>query len=498
MQPSHLLLLDIDGLRPDVFLQALEAGSLPNLAALLGGARFERGIRVPIVAPAPSITFCSQACLVTGAHPRRHGIPGNQFFDRFGTYNNGVPRHFAFDVGDTLAADDAVRVFTDGLAADRLLVPTLFEKWRAAGRSSLVAGLMYARGAQEWIKPSLIKLARYTKGGNLFGMDSADYDRHVLEAVLDHLAAQAAPELLFMYFMGLDHESHKHGPDAAQRAYLVEQVEPMVGELWSALMKNLGDQTSVLCAVFSDHGQIRVKPDDQHSLRIGFPFDREMGHFFSALGLDVHDFPGEDPACDAVMALNGGLAHVYLQNQTGHWADPPDFERDVLPVGRAFWVAHQTGRYAAELHGALSGVFVRNVQQDGWEAEFQAVDAQGERVALEAWFAGQESDLWVDPVHRLNNLSGLYSGDLVLASNYADGYYFGKEITGVHGGLHPEDSLATLAFGWPGAPAAEWMQTRKRIQEAIERRCLAEGGRLASTCDLLTGLEAALQFAGQD
>jgi hypothetical protein len=56
--------------------------------------------------------------------------------------------------------------------------------------------------------------------------------------------------------------------------------------------------------IFSDHGQIHVKADDKHSLRLAFPFEREIGHLFDALGLDVHDYPGEDPNCDAVVASN--------------------------------------------------------------------------------------------------------------------------------------------------------------------------------------------------
>jgi predicted AlkP superfamily pyrophosphatase or phosphodiesterase len=121
-----VLLIDIDGLRPDVFSAALGNGRLPNIERFLGGLQLAKGVQLPVLAPAPSITFCSQASLFTGAHPGQHGIPGNQFFDRFGSRNQGVPRHYAFDVGDTLAADDAVLVFTQGLASNCLCVPTLY------------------------------------------------------------------------------------------------------------------------------------------------------------------------------------------------------------------------------------------------------------------------------------------------------------------------------------------------------------------------------------
>jgi hypothetical protein len=488
----RLLLLDIDGLRPDVFRAALDAGTVPHLARLLGGPQLDHGLIIDAVAPAHSITFCSQACLFTGAHPKDHGIPGNQFFDRFGTSNNGIPQFFAFDVGDTLEVDDAVRVFVDGLASNRLTVETFYEKMAARGKTAVVAGNMYAKGAQTWIKPSLTNIARFTKGGNLFGMSSRAYDGDILTRLITHLQQNGLPDLLTMYFMGLDHDSHHYGPAKGQMPYLVEHVDPMVGHLLTALHANSNATSQLFVAIFSDHGQIAVIPDDQQSLRMGFPFDKEVGHLFTALGLDVHDYPGEDPHCDAVMALNGGMASVYLQKKDGHWADVPPFARDVLPVARAFWEAHATGKYAAELRGALAGVLVRNVERDGWTAPFNALTSDGNIIPLESWFAAQPDGLYLDAVHRLNNHTGPYAGDILLISNYAEGYYFGKEIHGVHGGLHPDDSLATLAYAWPGADTETWAGVKGRLTEAIEARCAREGGRMPSTCDMIVGVEAVI------
>jgi hypothetical protein len=482
-----ILLIDIDGLRPDVFRRALADGHAPNLARLLGDAPprsgAPAGYLIPAVAPAPSITFCSQACLFTGAHPAEHGIPGNQFFDRFGTHSGGVPRHYAFDVGDTLAVDDAVRVFTGGLAADRLRVPTIYEQLAARGMTSVAAGNMYARGAGHWIKPSLSNIGRFTRGGSLFGMDSRTYDQAILDGLIGYWDGHGIPDLSAMYFMGLDHDSHAGGPEPAQFKYLTEHVDPMIGEMIAALQNRTPlDQFAV--AVFSDHGQIAVPPDDAHALKIGFPFDREMGHLFHALRLDVHDFPGEDPACDAVLALNGGLAAVYLQHKTGHWRDAPRYAQDVLPVARAFWDASLTGKHAPELRGALAGVLARNVERDGWRAPYEALTPEGHLIPLGAWFSAQPPGLYVDPVHRLDNLAGEFAGDVLLISQYAAGYYFGGEVSGVHGGLHPADSLATLAFG--GAADGQ------ACAAAIARRCAGEGGRMASTADLWTGLQAIL------
>ncbi len=485
---QRYLLIDIDGLRRDVFENALAKGKLPHLARLLGS----EPLSIPALAPAPSITFCSQASLFTGAHPKDHGIPGNQFFDRFGTFNNGTPIHFAFDVGDTLEVNDAVSVFTDGLAVQRLMRPTVYEKLAARGKFSVVAGNMYAAplaspGVCTWLRPSLTNLARFTKGGNLFGISPGRYDRAILNKALNHLKKNGLPDMLTVYFMGLDHQSHKYGP-GAQKDYLVHHVDPMVGELLTAYAAAANPQNpalpaGLLAVVFSDHGQIEVIPDKVHALQLGFPFEKELSGLFEALGLDVHDYPGEDPACDAVIALNGGMAHVYLHNKTEKWAAPPVFERDVLHVAQAFWDASLDGKYSPSLKNSLSGVLLRNVQKEGWTARYQALTPAGEIVALEEWFALQPPGQYSDPVNRLNNLAGLYSGDLVLLSNYADGYYFGGPIHGVHGGLHPDDSEAVLVYGWPTVDE-NWPALRNAIARAIETRCQAENNRQPTTADM--------------
>lgn len=491
---NPILLIDIDGLRPDVLQRALRAGNVPNLARLFRGSELPRGLWVEAVSSAPSITFCAQASLFTGKHPAEHGIPGNQFFDRFGTNNNGVPQFFAFDVGDTLEVDDAVQVFTNGLASERLQTPTIYERLAVQSLDSVVAGNMYAEGANTWLKPSLLNLARFTRGGSLFGMTSAHYDGQILSQAVEYLAKNGMPDVFTMYFLGIDHESHKHGPTQGQMPYLVNHIDPMVGQLWDAVLAAIPDSArrNLIVVVVSDHGQIDVIRDDQHSLRIGFPFDREMGDLFTSLGLDVHDYPGEVPNCDAVMALNGGLAFVYLHNQAGHWGDPPHFQRDVLPVARAFWDAHQTGVHASDLHGALAGVLVRNVDDDGWMAPYYAFTPEGNLVSLEDWFATQPDDQYLDPVHRIRNFTGLYSGDMILISNYAEGYYFGGENSGVHGGLHPEDSRAVLSLGMPYAPEPYWVRVKAAMAAAVRDRCAAEGGRMACLTDLRTALNAAI------
>jgi hypothetical protein len=172
--PQRLIILDIDGLRQDVFRSALE--ETPHLGRIFGHS----AVHVDALSTAPSITFCAQTTIFTGLHPDGHGITGNQFFDRFGERNKGRPRFYAFDIGDTYAVDDAVRVFArpPGLISEVLpaSIPTVYELAARYRKTAVVAHHMLARGAH-WLHPSVIEIARLTKGGRTLGLAAEQYDQ---------------------------------------------------------------------------------------------------------------------------------------------------------------------------------------------------------------------------------------------------------------------------------------------------------------------------------
>ena len=493
-QPHSLVIIDIDGLRRDVFLRALEAGEVPNVARIVGGREGECACHLEAASTAPSITFAAQASIVTGRHPCEHGVPGNESFDRFGRISDGRPRHFGFDVGDTLAVDDAVAVFTDGLASRFLCskTPTIYEMAATRGLRTAVFYHMYARGADLWRPPNVLDIARFTKGRGALGMEAGRYDARMLQHLIRHLEKGHRPAVLMAYFMGLDHHSHLHGP-SGQPDYLRKVIDPQIGLLLDALARH-GMLDNMLFVLVSDHGQIDAVPDDRHSLRLGFPFDLELVHVFNALGLDVHDIPGEDPNCDAVMGLNGGMAHVYLQRRDGRWADRPRYAEDVLPVAEAFRAMNAQGRYAEELHDTLDLILVRNVERDGWEAQYQ-VYVNDRLTQPLAEYLEAHSDLgYIDAVNRLRLANAKNSGDLILIAKGDEGYYFGAPTRGVHGGLLPGESETVLTFGYPSGDADSITWLRETVTSVVNDRCVNEGHRQASVADMVPAVAALLRW----
>jgi hypothetical protein len=491
--PQRVIMLNIDGLRPDVFNQALRDEKIPHLASMVGGHAFSQGIQFDMVSTAPSITFCCQASIITGTHPREHGITGNQFFDRFGKIS-GQPRHYVYDIGGhRMAFGDTLAVFLNDLASKSInpAVPTLYEIAAQREVQSTTVFHMYGRGATTWIKPGIEDWRNFFTLNESLGISSEKYDEVMTENALQHLRAGHRPGILHLYYWGLDHTAHVKGP-SSEYGYLTEILDPLLGR-FLAEYREMGLLDDTMFVIFSDHGQIEVYADDAHCLQLRFPpLDLGIGYIFRALKRDVLDLPGETKV-DCVLSMNGGLAHIYIRPRLRGWDKEPKLQRDVLPIAAAFWEATTTGRYFQGLYNALDLILVRNTERDGWNGPYFAYTPHG-LLPLEEYLATRPDLPVLDPIHRLNALSSPNSGDILIFSNYAEGYYFSYPYKGVHGGLHPIDSRALLAYGLPCGTPEQVNHLTQTLSTAIQARCRAENGRQVTLADISYGILAAMNW----
>src|SRR5437879_4144539 len=81
-----LLMISIDGLRPDYVLKAGEHGlKIPHLRRILQEGAHATGVRGVL----PTVTYPSHTTLLTGVWPAKHGIYSNLTFDPLGKNLNG-------------------------------------------------------------------------------------------------------------------------------------------------------------------------------------------------------------------------------------------------------------------------------------------------------------------------------------------------------------------------------------------------------------------------
>lgn len=493
--PERIVIFAIDGLAGDVFHHSMQAGDLPNISRLFAGESTAAVMHLNAVSTAPSITFCSHTSIFTGLQPKQHGILGNQFFDRFGMHFGGVPRFYAFDLGGTYEIDDALNVFLGKGLINKLLPKdrqTIYEAAGKAGLSSLVAYNMLSRGASTWLKPSVTDVARLTRSKGVGKLSAEAFDRKMVNRVLHYLKKKDCPGVTTLYFLGLDHESHHHGR-FIQAGYLRDVIDPQIGRFLNRLDEQ-GALNHLLAVFISDHGQVDVIEDDRHSLRLSFPFDREMAYLFDALDLDVHDYPGEDPNCDAVAACNGGMAYVYLRHRAGTWNEAARFSEDILPVAQALWETNLNGRYSPDMQGSLAAVLIRNTESEGWYSPY-SVYTPDQLQPLDHFLFNHPQINQLEGVSRLADLTGPLSGDLLLLANYPEHFYFGSPVKATHGGIHPEESLCVFSIAMleEGLDCQEGLENK--VEEILDRRLDQEERGYISVADVFPVLGGIMGWA---
>jgi len=246
--PKRLVVLSLDGLRPDIYRAPESSHRFPNLAAIeKEGASAEA-----VESIYPSTTYPAHATIVTGLPPCAHGI-----------YS-----HLA-----SLDPTEKARPwcwFAAGLRA-----PALWNVARASGRK--IAALSWPVSAGAAIDYNIPEIwnpavadphrdfdtpARHSTPG-LFTevaqtlaplLGKADPDQLRGEAAL-HLWNHYRPDLLLVHFVWYDSQAHNFGPTSPQALTALESADQAMGKIREAISS--GPATTLV--VLSDHGFVPVE-----------------------------------------------------------------------------------------------------------------------------------------------------------------------------------------------------------------------------------------------
>ena len=236
--PTRCLLLLVDGLRPDVAEARLEAGDLPNLAAML-----EEGGRTRAITVFPSTTSVAYLPFLTGCTPGTCNIPSIRWLDR---------RAYG---GRWWSEREAVRSYC-GYQAPRLdsditpEVRTIFELVpESIGLFTPIArGLTAARDPSRRERQLWGAVAHYAQ----WHQPSDDaVTRHLLRAV------EGDARFVFAQFPAVDGYTHQTHPDAEPVRRALRRVDATVGAV-RARLKDRGELASTLILMVSDHGSATV------------------------------------------------------------------------------------------------------------------------------------------------------------------------------------------------------------------------------------------------
>ncbi|MEQ1908006.1 MAG: alkaline phosphatase family protein [Vicinamibacterales bacterium] len=252
-----VVLLSIDGLKPDYVLEADTIGlKVPNLRRLVTDGAFATGVR----GVTPTLTYPSHTTLVTGVSPAEHGILSNSPFDPLGTNDNGW-YWYAEDITVPTLWDAAAQA---GLVTGNVDWPvtvgarirySIIQFWRAP--MALPPGgdedhkLLRALSTPGLLDEAEAVLGTYPAGYRYGPDDDAKRARFMAWMI-----ESKRPGLLTGYLASLDEAQHAHGPDDPITFQTLERIDGFVGQVRAAAERSWG--TRFVLAVVSDHGHIET------------------------------------------------------------------------------------------------------------------------------------------------------------------------------------------------------------------------------------------------
>jgi arylsulfatase A-like enzyme len=317
---EHVVLVSIDGLRPELYLEPARHGMrLPTLQALMArGAYAER-----VIGSYPSVTYPSHTTMVTGVGPARHGIVSNTVFDPRGRF-----RHWFWQASGVKAR-------------------TLWEAVKDRGGTSAALSWPVTVGAPidfnlpEYGKPGSGQtereiLAEVTRPEFLYELErelgpltSERLDGEPRESLTFEAAKlvlrKYRPQLVLLHVYHTDSMQHDHGREHPAVVAAFEGADRKLGELLATL-EAVGLSEKTLVAITGDHGFA----DNHTTIHLNVAF-REAG--FLKVGSD-----GSVSDWAALAWPSGGSAAVIVRDPQ---ADAERVER---------WVDHLL---AGPLGGAM-------------------------------------------------------------------------------------------------------------------------------------------------
>lgn len=290
-----VLLISIDGLRPDYVTEADKHGlRIPNLRRFLTDGAYATGVHGVL----PTVTYPSHTTILTGVSPAKHGILDNHPFDPLEKNQNGW----------TWYAED-IRVPTLWDAAGAAGLVTANVHWPVSVAANVTYNLaQYWRAGNEEDRKLLRALSTPGLQAEL-EKDFEPYPDGIDESITGderrarfaiRLLERKRPDFMTVYLTALDTEEHDTGPFSAASFAVLERIDALIGALHSAAEKASSGQ-AVVCVV-SDHGFVHNDKDFQLTVA------------FRKAGLIQYDARNKVTSWQAVPWSAGGVGPIFLKD----------------------------------------------------------------------------------------------------------------------------------------------------------------------------------------
>jgi predicted AlkP superfamily pyrophosphatase or phosphodiesterase len=254
-----VVLISVDGLA-GYYLDDPKA-EMPTLRKLIAeGARAES-----MKAVSPTVTWPNHTTLVTGVYPAKHGVVGNNFYDR------AAGKRFTLISDPVFDKEQIVKV------------PTIYDAAHAAGLKT--AGIRWpaTRNANslDWQFPDVALFAlmhkyttpalkaEMTEAGLWADIDKAEQaggkgdagrwlpSDEMLTKAFNLILTKHRPNFAMLHLIDVDHIEHMKGPRSPEAYAAIKSNDACVAEVWETLQREFPGKATIF--VVSDHGFSPIK-----------------------------------------------------------------------------------------------------------------------------------------------------------------------------------------------------------------------------------------------
>ncbi len=250
---SHVVLISIDGLKPDYYLHR---GDNPPRTPVLDALRARGSYAEGVIAQYPSLTYVGHTSIATGDRPVRHGIVENTIFDPASGSNAWVFNASAIKVPALWDVAGSAGLTTAGVswpvsvgARMTYLFPESNQAprdrtWLDEARRDSTAGLVDA---------VVQRLGGFGPNDN---RDPIQRDRFAA-ATASYIAETWRPNLMMVHLVEADYAQHAHGPWSPEARIAMERIDGRIGEILQSV-ERAGTLNETVFMVTGDHGFYRV------------------------------------------------------------------------------------------------------------------------------------------------------------------------------------------------------------------------------------------------
>ncbi len=308
---EHVVIVSIDGLRPDFYLGDYDAPTLKSMAA--AGSR-----ATAVESVYPSSTYPAHASIVTGVRPSKRGIPANTTWTETGSSRNWY----------WYAKDLKARTLWQAAREKGLKVAITYWPTSVGASADWLLGEIWDPDRKETVKrltSSARPVSLLAEMALSVGVPSEKFadDRSLTDAFVSRMAAYVfkryRPNLQLVHLINVDEVEHKEGPDAPEVKAAVKLQDENVARIRKAIEES-GVAGKTAFFVVGDHGFTSISKN------------AGPNNLFRDAGL-LEAEEGKVKSWRAITRSSGGSASVYVR-------DPADLPkvRDVLKAGEGFRV----------------------------------------------------------------------------------------------------------------------------------------------------------------